>query len=249
MTQGGPALPLPRQGRARPGADRALHGALPRRAGRHRRAHPRRAREARRLRRPLRRRPARPAHVPVRHARRRVPDAARPDARRGDRLHRRQRGVGREGPRRRPARGHHRRGRPSGRRARASSSAASRERCSSRARTATSRASTPPPRGCWRASARHRRRDRDPPAGGPRASSGCRGARTYPRGRTRPRTSPGCARPAASRPRSPCDLRGTSTNTMAAWRSSNRPVAGHSRKLVVTSPVACANRPRPAVIR
>ena len=142
--------------------------------------------EARRLRRPLRRRAARPAHVPVRHARRRVPDPPRPDARRGDRLHRRQRGVGREGPRRRPARGQHRRDRLVPPTPRASSSAASRERCSSRAPTATSRASTPRPRGCWRASARHRRAPESGcrGLGGP-GRGGDRARRGYPRLRRR----------------------------------------------------------------
>ena len=55
----------------------------------------RRARQARRVRPPLRRRAARSAHVPVRDARGRVPDAARADARRGARLLRRERDVGR----------------------------------------------------------------------------------------------------------------------------------------------------------
>ena len=68
-----------------PGADRALRRALRRGARRDRRPHRRRARQARRVRGPLRRRAARPAHVPVRDAGRRVPDAARPHARRGHR--------------------------------------------------------------------------------------------------------------------------------------------------------------------
>ena len=59
--------------------------------------------QARRLRAPLRRRAARPAHVPVRHARGRVPDPARADARRRARLLRRERGVGRARARRRAA--------------------------------------------------------------------------------------------------------------------------------------------------
>ena len=54
-----------------------------------------RAREAARVRGHLRRRAARPAHVPVRDAGRRVPDAARADARGGGRLLRRQRDLAR----------------------------------------------------------------------------------------------------------------------------------------------------------
>ena len=51
--------------------------------------------EARGLRRPLRRRAPPSPHVPVRHARGGVPDASGDDARRGDRVLRRERGLAR----------------------------------------------------------------------------------------------------------------------------------------------------------
>ena len=165
--EGGPALPLPRQGRAGPGADRALHAsASPRRWPTSTSASPTR---------PPSSTPTPSLYADVLRDQRMclcgmlaaeyqtLPDPMRDaviafiDANEAwvEKVLAEGQRAGTIALAGRPAT------------PRASSSAASRARCSSRAPTATSRASTPPPPGCWRASARHCRPGGDPPAGGP----------------------------------------------------------------------------------